>query len=127
MDWDLHYRGLRQPQALEFRESTMAGEPGGQISRDLKERPSTHPPASAADNRWPRLLGQSLLELCLTLLGGAACGVCVGFFFVLSLGFPGSEILGYVSGLFFLAGLKFGFCIWLVQMAGRAGQRFLWR
>lgn len=125
MDGNLHCRDLHKSQAPKFQESPIAHESGGWASTRLREHPGTQQFASTWDHHWHRLLGQPLLELCLALLGGVICGFCIGFFFVWRLGFPGGELLGYVSGLFFLAGLKFGFCVWLIQMIIRAVRWFL--
>lgn len=55
-------------------------------------------------------------ELLLSVAHGCFCGAGVGFFVFLHLGFPKDlEFTGYISGLFVVAGLKFGFSLWAIR------------
>jgi hypothetical protein len=55
---------------------------------------------------------KSLKELALFPALGLACGVGIGFFVFLRLGFPRDpHIAGYVSGLFLLAGFELGLVV----------------
>lgn len=55
-------------------------------------------------------------ELLLACVRGGLCGAGVGLFFFLRLGFPkDAELVGYLSGLFVLAGLKLGFSWYLLR------------
>lgn len=57
--------------------------------------------------------GKGLLLSCARgCLGGAG----IGFFVFLRLGFPKDlNLAGYLSGLFVVAGLKFGFSLWVIR------------
>jgi len=47
---------------------------------------------------------------------GCLCGLGVGLFLFLRLGAPATrELSGYVVGLFLMAGLKFGFSMWVIR------------
>ena len=60
--------------------------------------------------------GKLAKELLLACARGCLCGAGVGFFVFLRLGFPrGLEFSDYISGLFMVAGLKFGSC-WVVVL-----------
>jgi len=60
-----------------------------------------------------RKSGRALLFSCAR---GGLCGAAVGFFFFLHLGVPKDpEFTGYISGLFVVAGLKFGLCLWAIR------------
>lgn len=55
-------------------------------------------------------------ELLLCCARGCLCGAGIGFFLFLRLGFPkDAKLAGYLSGLFVVAGLKFGFSLWLIR------------
>ena len=55
-------------------------------------------------------------EVLLACIRGCLCGAGVGFFVFLRLGFPrDAEFSGYLSGLFIVSGLKFGFCWWVIR------------
>jgi hypothetical protein len=55
-------------------------------------------------------------ELLLSCVRGCFCGLGVGFFMFLRLGAPAAqELTGYMVGLFLMAGLKFGFSLWLIH------------
>ena len=58
-------------------------------------------------------LGKELLRSCAQ---GCFCGLGVGFFLFLRLGTPATqELAGYMIGLFLMAGLKFGFYLWVIR------------
>ncbi len=55
-------------------------------------------------------------ELVLSCARGCFCGLGVGFFLFLRLGAPAThELTGYMVGLFLMAGLKFGFSLWVIR------------
>ncbi len=55
-------------------------------------------------------------ELLLSCARGCFCGLGVGFFLFLRLGAPAThELTGYMVGLFLMAGLKFGFSLWVIR------------
>jgi hypothetical protein len=55
-------------------------------------------------------------ELLLSCARGCFCGLGVGFFMFLRLGAPAThELTGYMVGLFLMAGLKFGFSLWVIR------------
>jgi len=55
-------------------------------------------------------------ELLLSCAGGCLCGAGIGFFLLAHLGFPKDLYLaGYLSGLFLVAGTKFGFSVWVIR------------
>ena len=57
--------------------------------------------------------GRELLLFC---ANGCFTGLGVGFFMFLRLGAPAThELTGYMVGLFLMAGLKFGFSLWLIR------------
>jgi len=57
--------------------------------------------------------GRELLLFC---VNGCFTGLGVGFFMFLRLGAPAThELTGYMVGLFLMAGLKFGFSLWLIR------------
>jgi hypothetical protein len=46
---------------------------------------------------------------------GCLCGAGVGFFLFIRFGFPkDAHLAGYISGVFVVAGLKFGFSWWVI-------------
>jgi hypothetical protein len=52
---------------------------------------------------------------------GFAAGAGVGFFIFVRLGFPKeSYMIGYLSGLFAVSGIKFGISLWLVRIIFRS-------
>jgi len=60
-----------------------------------------------------RKVGKELLRSC---AHGCFCGLGVGFFMFLRLGAPAThELTGYMVGLFLMAGLKFGFWLWVIR------------
>src|SRR5258708_7831404 len=60
-----------------------------------------------------RKAGRELLLFCAY---GCFAGLGVGFFMFLRLGAPAThELTGYMVGLFLMAGLKFGFSLWLIR------------
>jgi hypothetical protein len=55
-------------------------------------------------------------ELLLSCARGCFTGLGVGFFMFLRLGAPATrELTGYMVGLFLIAGLKFGFSLWVIR------------
>jgi hypothetical protein len=55
-------------------------------------------------------------ELLLSCARGCFCGLGVGLFLFLRLGAPATrELSGYVVGLFLMAGLNFGFSLWVIR------------
>jgi hypothetical protein len=55
-------------------------------------------------------------ELLLSGARGCFTGLGVGFFMFLRLGAPAThELTGYMVGLFLMAGLKFGFSLWVIR------------
>ena len=55
-------------------------------------------------------------ELLLSCARGCFTSLGVGFFMFLRLGAPAThELTGYMVGLFLMAGLKFGFSLWLIR------------
>src|SRR5260370_22698406 len=55
-------------------------------------------------------------ELLLSCARGCFCGLGVGLFLFLRLGAPAThELTGYILGLFLMAGLKFGFSLWVIR------------
>jgi hypothetical protein len=55
-------------------------------------------------------------ELLLSCARGCLTGLGVGFFMFLRLGAPATqELTGYMVGLFLMAGLKFGFSLWVIR------------
>jgi hypothetical protein len=55
-------------------------------------------------------------ELLLSCARGCFSGLGIGFFMFLRLGAPAThELTGYMVGLFLLAGLKFGFFLWVIR------------
>ena len=55
-------------------------------------------------------------ELVLSCARGCFCALGVGFFLFLRLGAPAThELTGYMVGLFLMAGLKFGFSLWVIR------------
>ena len=55
-------------------------------------------------------------ELLLSCARGCFTGLGVGFFMFLRLGAPAThELTGYMVGLFLMAGLKFGFSLWVIR------------
>jgi hypothetical protein len=55
-------------------------------------------------------------ELLLSCAHGCFTGLGVGFFIFLRLGAPAThELTSYVVGLFVMAGLKFGFSLWMIR------------
>ena len=66
----------------------------------------------------PVALLKDLLGFCVL---GIAAGAGVGFFIFVRLGFPKeSYMIGYLSGLFVVSGIKFGICLWLVRIIFRS-------
>ena len=56
-------------------------------------------------------------ELLLSCARGCFCGLGVGFFMFLRLGTPAThELTGYMIGLFLMAGLMFGFSLWVIRI-----------
>ena len=56
-------------------------------------------------------------ELLLSCARGCFCGLGVGFFMFLRLGAPAThELTGYMIGLFLMAGLMFGFSLWVIRI-----------
>src|ERR1700730_215278 len=52
---------------------------------------------------------------------GIGAGAGVGFFIFVRLGFPKeSYMIGYLSGLFVVSGIKFGISLWLVRIIFRS-------
>lgn len=63
-------------------------------------------------------VGKELLFSCVR---GCLCGAGVGFFLFLRLGFPRDvNLAGYLSGLFFVAGLELGFSWWIIRRLAAA-------
>jgi hypothetical protein len=64
-----------------------------------------------------RALFKDLVAFCLL---GCVSGAGVGFFIFLRLGFPNrsEHLAGYICGLFFVAGLKFGIAVWFIRIVG---------
>src|SRR5258708_3794912 len=55
-------------------------------------------------------------ELLLSCARGCFTGLGVGFLMFLRLGAPAThELTGYMVGLFLMAGLKFGFSLWVIR------------
>ena len=66
----------------------------------------------------PVALLKDLLGFCVL---GIAAGAGVGFFIFVRLGFPKeSYMIGYLSGLFVVSGIKFGISLWLVRIIFRS-------
>lgn len=55
-------------------------------------------------------------ELLLSCAHGCLSGAGIGFFLFVRLGFPkDTKLAGYISGLFIVAGLKFGLFLWVIR------------
>lgn len=66
-------------------------------------------------------------ELLLSCARGCFCGLGVGFFLFLRLGTPAThELTGYMVGLFLMAGLKFGFFLWVIRSLAFPLIRHIW-
>src|SRR6267143_5088466 len=65
-------------------------------------------------------------KLLLSSARGCFCGLGVGFFIFLRLGAPAThELSGYMVGLFLVAGLKFGFWLYVIRSLVMPGIRTL--
>lgn len=65
-----------------------------------------------------RKVGKELLFSCVR---GCLCGAGVGFFLFLRLGLPkDAYLVGYLSGLFVVAGLELGFSWWIIRRLAAA-------
>ncbi len=63
-------------------------------------------------------------ELLLSCSRGCFCGLGVGFFLFLRLRAPAThELPGYIVGLFLMAGLRFGFSLWVILLLRYSGMR----